>query len=62
MKIKYLFHIALHKYVACHAQTCHNADYTEDYFDCGWNIWRQNLKAFRENQTLATLVDKKMGY
>merc|ERR1711920_249711 len=34
--------------------TAHNADFTEDYFELGWNIWRQNYDAFVKGHDLVT--------
>lgn len=38
------------------------ADYTPDYFDLGWQIWRQNYDAITSGTELVTLVDKAAGY
>lgn len=42
--------------------TAHNADFTEDYFKLGWDVWRSNLECFLEDRPMATLVDKFSGY
>ena len=42
--------------------TAHNADYTEEYFELGWDVWRGNLECFREGKGFLTLVDKTLGY
>lgn len=42
--------------------TSHNADYTEDYFIRGWDIWKSNLDAQEEGKPWATPVDIKAGY
>ena len=42
--------------------TSHNADYTQSYFDLGWDVWKRNLHAFRTSQPLVTPVDVHAGY
>lgn len=42
--------------------TSHNADYTETYFQLGWDVWRENLAAFRKGEPPVTPVDKEAGY
>ncbi|KAL1511024.1 hypothetical protein AB1Y20_005849 [Prymnesium parvum] len=42
--------------------TAHNADFTEDYFKLGWNVWSKNLSCYLDDQPLATIVDKRAGY
>jgi len=42
--------------------TAHNADFTDDYFACGWRVWEKNLDRLQAGQPLATLVDKRAGY
>jgi phosphoglycerate dehydrogenase-like enzyme len=42
--------------------TAHNADFTEDYFKLGWEVWARNLRCYLEGQPLATPVDKRAGY
>ncbi|KAK3245537.1 hypothetical protein CYMTET_44900 [Cymbomonas tetramitiformis] len=42
--------------------TSHNADYTEDYFDLGWDVWRKNFEAFSNKTEWFTPVDKSSGY
>ena len=48
--------------------TAHNADFTEDYFRLGWNIFEQNLNIFIASdgnageQEMITPVDKDSGY
>lgn len=42
--------------------TSHNADYTEDYFDLGWNVFHQNLERFMTESPLVNQVDKYLMY
>jgi phosphoglycerate dehydrogenase-like enzyme len=42
--------------------TAHNADYTEDYFALGWDVWLQNRFSLRENGVPTTPVDIVAGY
>ena len=42
--------------------TSHNADYTEDYFELGWSVWRSNLDALVSKAPPITLVDVRAGY
>ena len=42
--------------------TAHNADFTEDYVQQGWRVWRDNLRNVQAGQPLATPVDKRLGY
>ena len=42
--------------------TAHNADLTADYFSLGWNVWLENLAAYRSSATLATPVNTAEGY
>ena len=48
--------------------TAHNADFTEDYFRLGWNVFEQNLDVFIASGGKATAaemitpVDKNSGY
>uniref|UniRef100_A0A7S3PHG0 D-isomer specific 2-hydroxyacid dehydrogenase NAD-binding domain-containing protein n=1 Tax=Aplanochytrium stocchinoi TaxID=215587 RepID=A0A7S3PHG0_9STRA len=43
--------------------TAHNADFTTDYFELGWNVWQDNLDRFISgNNELATPVNKSLGY
>ena len=42
--------------------TAHNADYTADYFELGWRVWRQNFDKYKAGQALATPVDVYAGY
>ncbi len=42
--------------------TAHNADFTSDYFELGWDIWKANLAAFQSGEEFVTLVDKERGY
>ena len=48
--------------------SAHNADYTTDYFDLGWNIFEQNLDSFMacnglvNDGNMVTPVDKENGY
>lgn len=42
--------------------TAHNADFTEAYFQLGWDVWRKNLDAFQSGSPLVTPVDAKAGY
>jgi phosphoglycerate dehydrogenase-like enzyme len=42
--------------------TAHNADYTPEYFDLGWQVWRNNLDAFMAGKPLVTPVDRLAGY
>ena len=42
--------------------TAHNADYTEEYFQLGWDVWRRNYDSFRDGKGFLTLVDKTLGY
>jgi phosphoglycerate dehydrogenase-like enzyme len=42
--------------------TAHNADYTEDYFALGWDVWQQNWVSLREEGVPATPVDIAAGY
>lgn len=42
--------------------TAHNADLTDDFFELGWKVWRQNLECFLAGKPMATPVDKENGY
>eukprot|EP00946_MAST-07B_sp_MAST-7B-sp1_P002576 g2576.t1 len=42
--------------------TAHNADYTEDYFELGWSVWKQNWASLSEDGIPVTPVDVKLGY
>lgn len=43
--------------------TAHNADFTQDYFDLGWQVFGHNLDAFLAGaDKLATEIDKGAGY
>mmetsp|Transcript_8134 Transcript_8134/g.15089 ORF Transcript_8134/g.15089 Transcript_8134/m.15089 type:complete len:364 (+) Transcript_8134:40-1131(+) len=42
--------------------TAHNADYTEDYFRRGWEVWMENFEAYTNKQPLVTPVDYVAGY
>ena len=42
--------------------TAHNADYTEDYFKLGWDVWSSNLDCYLSGRPMATTVDKRAGY
>lgn len=42
--------------------TAHNADFTEDYVQCGWRVWKHNLSRLQKDQPLASPVDKRAGY
>jgi D-2-hydroxyacid dehydrogenase (NADP+) len=42
--------------------TSHNADYTADYFELGWEVFNQNLKSFLTGGAMATQVDKNLMY
>ena len=42
--------------------TAHNADFTDDYFELGWNVWVNNLECLMSGRPMATPVDKTAGY
>ena len=42
--------------------TAHNADYTTDYFDLGFQVFQENLECFKEKRPFKTVVDKSAGY
>ena len=42
--------------------TAHNADYTDDYFQLGWDVWRSNFDSLASGGSLVTPVDKASGY
>ena len=42
--------------------TAHNADYTSDYFDSGWGVWKENCDAFVHGTPFVTPVDTEAGY
>tara|TARA_B110001452_G_scaffold17827_1_gene14500 strand:+ start:269 stop:1270 length:1002 start_codon:yes stop_codon:yes gene_type:complete len=42
--------------------TAHNADFTDDYIELGWKVWRDNCEAAVAGKPLATPVDKRAGY
>ena len=42
--------------------TAHNADFTESYFQLGWDVWRRNLEAFQRGEPPVTPVDPHAGY
>ena len=42
--------------------TAHNADFTEDYFELGWNVWRENYECIKADKPVATPVEKAAGY
>ena len=42
--------------------TAHNADFTDDYFELGWSVWRKNFDALCSGGGLVTEVDKRAGY
>ena len=44
------------------AQSSHNADLTQDYYELGWDVWRKNLDAFLQGSPLVTPVDPAAGY
>jgi hypothetical protein len=49
--------------VHCHLQS-HNADFTADYFDLGWKVFQDNLRAFRAGATseMPTAITTSLGY
>ena len=40
----------------------HNADYTDDYFELGWEVWGSNFRKFAAGEPLDTPVDMSSGY
>ena len=40
----------------------HNADYTEDYFELGWEVFLSNLEARVAKKPFVTEINKNMGY
>mmetsp|Transcript_20967 Transcript_20967/g.30232 ORF Transcript_20967/g.30232 Transcript_20967/m.30232 type:complete len:369 (-) Transcript_20967:60-1166(-) len=42
--------------------TSHNADYTEDYFKLGWDVFEKNLQCFIDGKGMVTPVDKELLY
>ena len=42
--------------------TAHNADYTAEYFDLGWEVWAQNHACFVSGRAFETPVDLISGY
>lgn len=43
--------------------TAHNADFTSDYFELGWDVFSENLMAFAAGQSpLKTEIAKSAGY
>ena len=42
--------------------TAHNADFTEDYFELGWQVWVENFERHSTGQALVTPVSKTEGY
>ena len=42
--------------------TAHNADFTEDYFELGWKVWRENYECIKADKPVATPVEKAAGY
>ena len=42
--------------------TAHNADYTDDYFELGWQVWASNFERFSAGEPLDTPVDMNSGY
>jgi len=42
--------------------TAHNADFTEDYFKLGWDVWAKNLDCYLNGRSMATPVNKMAGY
>ena len=42
--------------------TAHNADYTDDYFHLGWEVWVGNFERFAAGESLNTPVDLSSGY
>jgi len=42
--------------------SAHNADFTNDYFDLGWQVWAKNYEAFVRFESFPTPVDTNAGY
>lgn len=42
--------------------TAHNADYTADYLQLGWDVFEENAALFAKDEELATPVDVQRGY
>lgn len=42
--------------------TAHNADLTEDFYDRGWRVWRENYESLEQGTPFATPVDLEAGY
>ena len=42
--------------------TAHNADYTADYLQLGWDVFEENAALFARDEELATPVDVQRGY
>jgi len=43
--------------------TAHNADFTGDNVERGWNVWLENYSAFMNNRPFATLIaNPSAGY
>lgn len=40
----------------------HNADFTDDFYSLGYEVWQQNYRRFIDGKPLVNLVDKDLGY
>jgi len=40
----------------------HNADYTDDFYSLGYEVWQENYRRYAEGKTLIHIVDKQVGY
>lgn len=49
--------------VALQWSQSHNADFTSDYFDLGWRVFQDNLRAYRAGDAqLPTAIALDLGY
>ena len=42
--------------------TSHNADFTGNFFQLGWEVWSKNMDAFARGEQLVTEIDPAAGY
>jgi len=40
----------------------HNADFTDDFYSLGYEVWQENYRRFIDGKPFLSLVDKELGY
>merc|ERR1719233_2528191 len=40
----------------------HNADFTDDFYSLGYEVWQENCRWYIDGKPLLSLVDKELGY